>query len=323
MATPIIEIKGLRKEYKQHVAVENLELDIYPGEIFGLLGPNGAGKSTTILMMLGLTEATSGSIRIDGIDPQRDPVAVKKMIGYLPDNIGFYEHRTGIENLTLIAELNGFPRKEAKERAYKLLERVGLTDVAEKKVGTYSRGMKQRLGLADTLIKDPKIVILDEPTLGLDPTGVKEFLQLIQDLSQKDNLTVLLSSHHLHQVQEVCSRVGLFVRGKLIAQGNVQELARQLFSQQSSQTEVSVALYEMERLQDLQKALENIDGVSEVTRNGNQFVVSHSFPSTSPIVRQLVDQQIPILRLQQKSYGLDDIYAYYFEGKVNEKLPIS
>lgn len=133
MDTPIIEINGLSKHYKQHRAVDNLNLNIFPGEIFGLLGPNGAGKSTTILMMLGLTEATQGNVRIDNIDPQRDPVSAKRIIGYLPDNIGFYDHRTGLENLMLIAELNGMSRHEARTRALQLLDQVGIGEVAHKK----------------------------------------------------------------------------------------------------------------------------------------------------------------------------------------------
>src|SRR5690606_36779205 len=144
------------------------------------------------VVMRGQSESTEGKMRIDKINPKGDPVPAKRIIGYLPDNIGFYDHRTGLENLMLIAELNGMSRHEARTRALQLLDQVGIGKVAHKKVGTYSRGMRQRLGLADTLIKKPKIVILDEPTLGLDPTGVKEFLQLIQDLSRRDKLTVLL-----------------------------------------------------------------------------------------------------------------------------------
>lgn len=314
MDTPIIEIKGLRKQYKKHVAVDNLDLNIYPGEIFGLLGPNGAGKSTTILMMLGLTEATSGQIRIGNIDPQRDPVGAKRKIGYLPDNIGFYDHRTGVENLMLIAELNGISRREARHRAQQLLEQVGIADVADKKVGTYSRGMKQRLGLADTLIKKPDIVILDEPTLGLDPTGVKDFLNLIQDLSRRDKLTVLLSSHHLHQVQEVCTRVGLFVQGKLIANGKVQELATQLFAEQQPETLLTVTVDEEPTLHRIQTALEDIQGTIKVQRQQNKFHLWHQFDTIEPIIRTLMERQIPIDSIHKKQYGLDDIYSFYFEG---------
>ncbi len=217
MKLPIIELTDLTKKYEQLTAVDHLNLSVYKGEIFGLLGPNGAGKSTTILMMLGLTEPASGMAKVCGINSTTSPVEVKKKVGYLPDNVGFYDDMTGLENLVYVARLNSQSPKAAKQKAMQLLERVGLADAADKKTGKYSRGMIQRLGLADVLIKNPEIIVLDEPTLGIDPKGVKEFLELIVQLRHEEGLTVLLSSHHLHQVQQVCDRVGLFVSGKLIA----------------------------------------------------------------------------------------------------------
>lgn len=230
----IIEINGLTRRYGQFTAVDNLNLNIRRGEIFGLLGPNGAGKSTTILMMLGLTEPDSGSVRVSGLDPTLDPVGVKRRVGYLPEEVGFYDDLTGMENLTYTARLNGMTHSAAAEKAESLLERVGLADEKRKKTGKYSRGMRQRLGLADVLIKDPEVIILDEPTLGIDPAGVKAFLDLIVGLSREQGITVLFSSHHLHQVQQVCDRVGLFVGGRLLATGDIQSLAEQLFGKDSS-----------------------------------------------------------------------------------------
>ena len=177
---------------------------------------NGAGKSTTILMMLGLTEPTSGSVEICGIDSTRHPIEVKRKIGYLPEDVGFYDDMTGPENLIYTARLNGISDAEAKVRALELMEHVGLAGQMKKKTGKYSRGMRQRLGLADVLIKNPEIIILDEPTSGIDPAGVQEFIELIRQLSRKEGLTVLFSSHHLDQVQKVCDRVGLFNSGKLV-----------------------------------------------------------------------------------------------------------
>lgn len=197
------------------------------GEVFGLLGPNGAGKSTTILMMLGLTEPTSGNVSICGIDATHNPIEVKKRIGYLPEDVGFYDDMTGVENLMYTAALNGIARDEAHSRAVRLMERVGLGEQMEKKAGKYSRGMRQRLGLADVLIKQPQIVILDEPTSGIDPAGVQEFIALIKQLSSEGQLTVLFSSHNLEQVQKVCDRVGLFNRGRLVARIGLEELRRE------------------------------------------------------------------------------------------------
>jgi ABC-2 type transport system ATP-binding protein len=226
----MIELVDLTKMYGTHAAVDHLNLTIDKGEIFGLLGPNGAGKSTTILMMLGLTEPTSGTVKVCGINSTSNPIRVKQKVGYLPEDVGFYDDRTGLENLIYTARLNSIPTKEAKEKAAHLLTRVGLADASKKKTGKYSRGMRQRLGLADVLIKNPEVIILDEPTLGIDPTGVREFLDLIVGLSKEEGITVLFSSHHLHQMQQVCDRVGLFVKGKLLAEGNIETLSQKLFS---------------------------------------------------------------------------------------------
>ena len=207
MGQPVIELTGLTKKYGGFTAVNDLNLTINKKDIFGLLGPNGAGKSTTILMMLGLTEPTSGSVKVCGVDSTTHPIEVKRIVGYLPEDVGFYDDMTGIENLVYTAQLNGIPKKDAKEKAVQLLERVGLMNEGNKKAGKYSRGMRQRLGLADVLIKDPEVIILDEPTSGIDPAGVREFMDLIHQLSHEEGLTVLFSSHHLDQVQQVCSAV--------------------------------------------------------------------------------------------------------------------
>lgn len=217
MSQQAIELIGLTKKYGTFTAVDHVDLAIQTGEIFGLLGPNGAGKSTTILMMLGLTEPSEGTVTVCGINSTTHPVEVKRKVGYLPEDVGFYEDMTGIENLTYTAELNGARRDEAKTRALGLFRQVGLGDDVSKRTGKYSKGMRQRLGLADVLIKDPEIIILDEPTSGIDPAGVQDFIQLIRHLSHENGLTVLFSSHHLNQVQQLCDRVGIFGDGRLLA----------------------------------------------------------------------------------------------------------
>ena len=224
MGEEVIVLTDLTKRYGNFTAVAHLDLSIQKGEIFGLLGPNGAGKSTTILMMLGLTEPTSGKVKICGIDSTAHPIEVKRKIGYLPEDVGFYDDMTGPENLIYTARLNGISDAEAKLRIAELMKRVGLEEQMTKKTGKYSRGMRQRLGLADVLIKKPEIIILDEPTSGIDPAGVHEFIELIRKLSKEEGHTVLFSSHHLDQVQKVCDRVGLFSNGKLLALINMAEL---------------------------------------------------------------------------------------------------
>lgn len=216
MSHQVIELNGLTKRYGNFTAVDNVNLNIRKGEIFGLLGPNGAGKSTTILMILGLTEPTAGTVSVCGIDSTTHPVDVKRRVGYLPEDVGFYEDMTGLENLVYTAELNGIPCDQAKRKARELLRKVGLENEIDKRTGKYSKGMRQRLGLADVLIKDPEIIILDEPTSGIDPAGVKEFIHLIRHLSHEKGLTVLFSSHHLNQVQQLCDRVGMFGKGHLL-----------------------------------------------------------------------------------------------------------
>jgi len=224
MGEQVIVLTELTKQYGKFTAVDHIRLSIRKGEIFGLLGPNGAGKSTTILMMLGLTEPTSGIVEICGINSTTHPIEVKRKIGYLPEDVGFYDDMTGPENLMYTARLNGIPDKEAKVKALELMKRVGLEDQLKKKTGKYSRGMRQRLGLADVLIKNPEIIILDEPTSGIDPAGIQEFIELIRNLSRVHSLTVLFSSHNLDQVQKACDRVGLFNHGELLAQLDLREM---------------------------------------------------------------------------------------------------
>ncbi|MBO8163358.1 MAG: ABC transporter ATP-binding protein [Brevibacillus sp.] len=311
MKQPIIELTDLTKRYGEHTAVDGLTLTVNRGEIFGLLGPNGAGKSTTILMMLGLAEPTSGSVFVCGINSTRQPILVKRKVGYLPDDVGFYEDMTGLENLLYTARLNGLSRVQAEERAEKLLERVGLREAARKKAGTYSRGMRQRLGLADVLIKQPEVIILDEPTLGIDPEGVREFLQLIQALSRDEGITVLLSSHHLHQVQQICDRVGLFVGGRMLAEGDIHSLSRQLFSKEPVVIETQVSPASPALIDKLRQ----IDGVSRVEQDGEKLAVHCLKDVTAVISRTIVESDAALLHLTQKEYGLDEIYHRYFEGR--------
>ena len=212
----VLEMKNIHKSFPGVRALRGVDFHLNKGEIHALMGENGAGKSTTILMMLGLTEPTSGIVEICGINSTTHPIEVKRKIGYLPEDVGFYDDMTGPENLIYTARLNGISDAEAKVKALELMEHVGLAGQMKKKTGKYSRGMRQRLGLADVLIKNPEIIILDEPTSGIDPAGVQEFIELIRQLSRKEGLTVLFSSHHLDQVQKVCDRVGLFNSGKLV-----------------------------------------------------------------------------------------------------------
>jgi ABC-2 type transport system ATP-binding protein len=227
MSDTVIEAQGLTKRYGRAVAVNGVSFTVARGEIFGLLGPNGAGKTTTILMMLGLTEVTSGTVSVLGRNPVRQPLQVKRHVGYLPDAVGFYDYMTAADNLRYTAALIGFDAAEREKRVMGALDRVGLADVANKRVATFSRGMRQRLGLAEILMKDAQIAILDEPTSGLDPQATAELLAMIRSL-KRDGVAVLISSHLLERVQSVCDRVALFQAGNIVLLGTVPELARQV-----------------------------------------------------------------------------------------------
>lgn len=221
----IIETEKLTKVYKGRVAVDQLTFNLTEGEVFGFLGPNGAGKTTTLLMLLGLTEPTSGKARVLGVDPSRNPILVKSQIGYLQENMGFYSDLNAVQMLDFVADLNGMARDTADVRIQEALKTVGLYDEAKKPIGAYSRGMRQRLGIAELLIKDPKVVFLDEPTLGLDPDATNRMMELIEKLSKERKMTVLLSSHMLHLVQRICNRVGIMIKGRMVGCGSPDSLA--------------------------------------------------------------------------------------------------
>jgi len=315
----VIDLVGLTRKYGEFTAVDNLSLTIRRGEIFGLLGPNGAGKSTTILMIMGLTEPTSGTVSVCGINSTTNPIDVKKIVGYLPEDVGFYDDMTGFENLRYTAMLNRFSEKEAGKKAEELLERVGLEHDLNKKAGKYSRGMRQRLGLADVLIKNPQVIILDEPTLGLDPKGLKEFLDLIVTLSRNDGITVLFSSHHLHYVQQVCDNVGLFVGGRLLAQGNIHDLSEKLFNGNPLVVEAVIAAGNgmpgtPVTTEWLSGILKNHAGIRAIKKNDDRFFIECSEDMTSEIARAVVASGADLRYLNKKEYGLDDIYYRYFEG---------
>ena len=227
MSDNVIEARGLTKRYGDTPVVNDVSFDIARGEIFGLLGPNGAGKTTTILMLLGLSEVSAGTARVLGHDPAREPLTVKSRVGYLPDAVGFYDNLTASENLRYTARLIGIDATEREDRIMSALHRVALDDVVHKRVATFSRGMRQRLGLAEIVMKQAAIAILDEPTSGRDPQATGELLALIRELKH-DGVAVLISSHLLERVQSVCDRVALFQAGRIVLLGTVAELGRQV-----------------------------------------------------------------------------------------------
>ncbi|HYH92089.1 MAG TPA: ABC transporter ATP-binding protein, partial [Candidatus Saccharimonadales bacterium] len=259
-----IRTRGLTKHYGDLVAVDHLDLEVRAGEIFGLLGQNGAGKTTTILMLLGLTEPTEGTARVVGLDPTRGPLEVKRRVGYMPDSVGFYGDMTGRENLRYTARLNRVDRAAADATIGSVLDQVGLADRADDPVDTYSRGMLQRLGIADALVKDPDVLILDEPTTAIDPLGVGEVLDLLRSLVRERGMAILLSSHLLNQVQSVCDRIGIFAAGRLIGQGTMADLASR-FGDGAGHLEVGFEPTDEAGAAAIHDLLAGIDGVTAVT----------------------------------------------------------
>ncbi|MGH2811495.1 MAG: ABC transporter ATP-binding protein [Actinomycetota bacterium] len=306
MAAAILT-KDLTKRYGDFTAVDHLNLEVREGEIFGLLGPNGAGKTTTILMLLGLSEPAEGRARVAGLDPTRQPLEVKRKVGYLPDNVGFYGNLTARQNLSYTARLNALDQETAERRIDTLLDRVGLASVEHQEAGTFSRGMRQRLGIADALIKEPQILILDEPTVGIDPEGMEDILNLIQSLPKERGVTVLLSSHLLYQVQAICDRVGIFVRGKLVAHGPIGVLASRL-------AKVG-AVIEVGAGPGAEETLRQMAGVEGINREGDILVVTANTDVRYAIGRALVQSGNNIWHLRLRGAELDDIYRQYFQGE--------
>lgn len=304
----IIETRDLVKRYGEVVAVDHLNLRLEQGEIFGLLGPNGAGKTTTILMLMGLTEPTSGRVRVLGYDPVRQPIEVKRVVGYLPEHVAMYDDLSARENLLYTADLNAIPFAEAKKRIAYALERVGLADVADRPVREFSHGMRQRLGIADVLVKKPRVVVLDEPTLGLDPEAVNQLLDLILAMTREENLTVLLSSHQLQQVQRICTRVGIFVKGKMIAQGTLAQLAEKLAGGMRT-----LEVYAEPRGEELLNTLKQIKGVVSVEQDTAYWLVRASSEVRPDIARAIASRGWSLYHLRERDYGLEEIYLKYFQ----------
>lgn len=303
----VIETQGLSKRYGPTIAVEGLNLVVRRGEVFGLLGPNGAGKTTTILMLLGLTEPTEGKVRVLGFDPSRDPLRVKARVGYLPDQVGFYDDLSARENLSYIARLNRIPTAEAERRISDSLSRMGLGDEVQRRpVKTFSHGMRQRLGLAELLVKQAEVVILDEPTLGLDPEAAREFLGLVRGLKD-DGITIVLSSHLLHQVQAICDRVGLFSQGRMVLEGTVPDLARTVLG----------GAYRI-RIEtegpDLTARLQALPGIVRAAReNSGQYNLEAESDVRGEVSQAVVEGGGKLLSIRFEESSLDDVYARYFQ----------
>jgi ABC-2 type transport system ATP-binding protein len=306
-ADNVIEVQGLTKRYDEATVVNGISFSVTRGEIFGLLGPNGAGKTTTILMLLGLSDISGGQARVLGFDPVREPLAVKRRVGYLPDQVGFYDNLSASDNMRYTARLMGLDREEREKKIAESLDHVGLHDVADRPVDTFSRGMRQRLGLAEILMKDAQIAILDEPTSGLDPQATAELLQIIRNLKTR-NVTVLLSSHLLDRVQSICDRVALFNLGNIALLGSVAELGRQVLG-------IGYHVDLEAEGQGLTEKLKTVPGVRAVEAAGsNHLRIYAERDVRADAAAAVIAAGGRLLRLSVETPSLDLIYNRYFEN---------
>ncbi len=307
--TAALEAIDLTKRYGDFTAVDSLNLQIDEGEIFGFLGPNGAGKTTTIMMFLGLTFPTSGVARVLGHDCASDPLEVKRVTGYLPETVGFYGELSARENLLYTASLNGIGRREALRRLDEALAYVGLSERAAQPVKQYSRGMRQRLGIADVLVKRPKVVLLDEPTQGIDSATVEDVLDLITGMSRDQGITVLVSSHQLHYIQRICDRVGIMSQSQMVAHGTIEDLAQQSREGEGIVIEMEFGLV----TDDLQDALKAVPGVDSVSVRGNLVTVECQLEARGRIANVAMQHGDSLLSLRSGDSVLENIYLRYFQ----------
>jgi ABC-2 type transport system ATP-binding protein len=305
----MVETSKLTKIYGNTTVVDNLNLKIEEGQIFGFLGPNGAGKTTTILMLLGLTTPTSGFASINGFNSTRESLKVKRISGYIPEKVGFYNDISARYNLLYTANLNGIFNQKAENAVKQALADVGLEGHSDEPVAHFSKGMKQRLAIADILIKQPKVAFLDEPTSGIDPAGITQILDLIATIARNNQMTIVMSSHQLSQIQRICSHVGIISKGKLISEGSIDELSKKV-----GEGKVGIEVHLAEVTQDIIAHLKTIKGVLKVDQNENTLTLSCTEDLSREISKAISEKSGLITQMKLQSYALEDIYLKMIKG---------
>jgi ABC-2 type transport system ATP-binding protein len=303
----VVSTEGLTKKYGSFTAVDELDLTITKGEIFGLLGPNGSGKTTIILMLLGLTEPTEGEVTVLGYDPVKQPFDVKRNVGYLPEKVGFYEHLTAEQNLKYFGRLNRIDKNQIQQRIQESLKLVDLSSREKDKVNTFSRGMKQRLGIANVLIKDPKLIILDEPTQGIDPKGIAEILDLFRTINKEKDITIMLSSHLIHHVQEVCDNIGIVSKGKMRVRGEID-------SEEFTLDQEWIVEFTGENISvDIYNRLLELPDLDSIETDGDELIAHCKRDLRSDISRIIVENGGSLFSLNLKERNLIDAYRKFSE----------
>lgn len=316
----MIEVKNVTKKFGNFTAVDNITFTVNDGEVVGFLGPNGAGKSTTMNMITGFTEPTEGTIIIDGYDIQKKPLKAKKCIGYMPEGVPLYSELTVKEFVIYMAELKGMPRNEKKEKVNEVLEETGLTDVSKKLIRNLSRGYRQRVSLAGALIGDPKVIILDEPTVGLDPRQIADIRKLIKDLGKKH--TVILSSHILSEVSQICEKVIIINKGKIVAIDTPENLEKKT---QNKNIILITVEDKKDNMKDIKNAIPEISECKFIKDNDDgtkQYEISSN--DDTEIRKKLFDilpkKDITIFELKKVESSLEDAFMVLINAKEEKNV---
>lgn len=294
----ILEIRNITKKYGDLTAVDNVSLDIYEGDMIGLLGHNGAGKTTLLVMLAGLTLQTSGSIKICGKDIEKNMMALKKNISFLPDNTTYYENLTAKQNLEYYCELADVDKSKVPE----LLELVGMSKWADKKVGEFSKGMTQKIGFAQTLVKDPKVIFLDEPTSGLDPKAQIEMNKLLKKLNEK-GIAIVVSSHILSEIKDLCSKIAIMKQGKLIAYDTLENI-----SKQEDHNVIRLETKDADKTAIILNSMNDLSFLQE----GNIFKITSDNDIRDLIDSELYKNQITVLSLAYETKNIYDVFEKYY-----------
>ena len=315
----MIQVENITKKYGSFTAVENINFEIEEGEIVGFLGPNGAGKSTTMNMITGFIEPTSGKIIVDGYDISKKPRKAKRQIGYMPEGVPLYSDLTVKEFVTYMAELKGVPRKEKKEKVQKAIKETGLEDVENKLTRNLSRGYKQRVSMAGALVSNPKVIILDEPTVGLDPKQVTEIRALIKELGKEH--TVILSSHILSEVSQICNRVIIINNGKIIAVDTPENLEKKVIKDNSVYVTVEDNDNKIETVKEKLPEVKEIKLVTENEDKTKKYIISaeKDVDLRKSIFNTFAKEGITIFEMKQADATLEDAFMQLISSEKDKK----
>ena len=311
----MIQVETITKRYGSFTAVENIIFEIEEGEIVGFLGPNGAGKSTTMNMITGFIEPTSGKIIVDGYDISKKPRKAKRQIGYMPEGVPLYSDLTVKEFVTYMAELKGVPRKEKKEKVQKAIKETGLTDVQNKLTRNLSRGYKQRVSMAGALVSNPKVIILDEPTVGLDPKQVTEIRALIKELGKEH--TVILSSHILSEVSQICNRVIIINNGKIVAIDTPENLEKKVVKDNSIYITVEDNDNKIETIKEKLPEIKEIKLVTENEDKTKKYIITadEDVDLRKSIFETFAKEGITIFEMKKSDVTLEDAFMQLIDSK--------